>query len=89
MLKILKLEELPQKVKELIEINQIQSIESIYSCEGMFGYKHTDYLIVIAEEIIEEDGSITCYGYVYNGACPEFSEFGQFGLNKERTERVW
>ena len=88
MLKIIKLEELPQKVKELIEINQIKSIEAIYQCDGMFDINRIDYLIVMAE-MEELPDSIRCYGYVYNGTCPEFSEFGHFGINKERTERVW
>lgn len=59
-----------------------------YKSEGMFGIK-PDYLFVISINETKIPGSIYCSGYVYNGNSPELSEFGSFGLNKQKTERVW
>lgn len=88
MLKEIKKEEIPQEVWNKLE-NSYSKDKFIkyYKASGMFGYKHTDYLMVLEE--YEESDCIYCAGYVYNGAEPDFSEFGSFGLNKQRSERIW
>ena len=88
MLEEIKQEEIPQEVWNRIHDKSLKDkFIKYYKCDGIFGYQHTDYLLVIEED--EEPESVECYGFVYNGAEPDFSEFGSFGLNKLKSERIW
>ena len=75
--------EIPEKVW-----NRIASIEvrdefiGFYESDGMFG-SEPDYLLVL--EITDRG----FYGFVYNGNEPDFSEFGSFGVDKQRLIRTW
>ena len=60
---------------------------NFYISEGMFG-SLPDYLLIITE-VMDIELGFQCYGYVYNGNEPAFSEFGSFGLNSDKTERIW
>lgn len=82
MLEIIK--EIPEKLKRIIDGT---NFKVIYKTEAMFDKNERDYLVIYEEE--EHDDEIECYGYVYNGVEPAFSEFGSFGLNKSRTKRIW
>ena len=49
-------------------------------------------LHIIEAELLEDDewGEYWfCVGYVENVLDPECSEYGTFGLNKEKTCRIW
>ena len=75
--------EIPEFVWERIATNDKKDIfEAFYKSEGMFGSK-SDYLLAL-----NFDGD-RAYGFVYNGNAPDFSEFGSFGLNESKTERIW
>ena len=77
----------PQKVWNKFHGNDIiDEIQDCYLSEGMFGAEF-DYLLIMKSEIIQD--SIKCYGYVYNGNEPMFSEFGSFGLSLDLGYRVW
>lgn len=59
-----------------------------YKSEGMFGAEF-DYLLILKEIYRKNYEEYDCHGYVYNGNHPECSEFGGFGLNKQKSERIW
>lgn len=85
MLKIVKIskKEIPEFVWKKFTTNIINDFGlAFYKSEGMFGIE-PDYLLVLKSEGEQH------FGYVYNGNAPECSEFGSFGLNKEKTERIW
>ncbi|MBD3255146.1 MAG: hypothetical protein GF383_08630 [Candidatus Lokiarchaeota archaeon] len=78
---------LPKKVKEVA--NKYEH-SRIYKSEPMFGGVRSDYLVVLKPEVkAPNHAEYDCYGFVYNGKSPEHSEFGAFGLNLKKTERIW
>lgn len=89
MLKIteIKRSDIPQFVWDNFTTDVILKFTTFYKSEGMFGVK-SDYLLIF--EISEPyQNGIPCYGYVYNGNASDCSEFGNFGLNEQKTERIW
>jgi len=80
-------EGIPTELKNILDDLDKSNIKTIYQSEGMFNITDKDFLIVIKEEVIDE--GLECFGYVYNGTEPNCSEFGYFGLNKDKTNRIW
>ena len=86
MLKIAKINksEIPEIVWDSIATHDKKDIfEAFYVSDGMFGFE-SDYLLVM--KFVDRE---RCFGFVYNGNAPEYSEFGSFGLNDSKTERIW
>jgi len=81
MLKQIKKDQVPKEVWDGFET--IPHFFEFYETDGMFGIL-PDFLLIM--EICEND---RYYGYVYNGNAPECSEFGSFGINKDKTARIW
>ena len=66
-----------------------EDITGVYECRpGLFG-PIPDILLTFEEIFIKEEGEFRCYGYVYNGTDPKFSEPGAFGFDAHKTQRVW
>jgi len=86
MLKSIEIQDIPEK--ELDNIPNNIEYKAIFQSKGMFDRTKTDYLFLISEETAPED-TLRCFGYVYNGTAPDCSEFGYFGLNKDKSQRIW
>lgn len=86
MIKSIKIEDVPQEILGYLH-EPLPNFVEVYEASGMFDPNNTDYLFVL--EIFEEKHYWRCAGYVYNGTAPECSEWGGFGLNTHKTQRIW
>ncbi len=84
-IKSISINEIPEK--ELKDVPRDIEYISLYKSKGMFDKSKNDYLFIIESE--DYNGGLRCFGYVYNGTAPECSEFGYFGLDTNKTERIW